>query len=429
MTERETRQLPSFVWVALIASAALHAINAVVFTRGFDFGWLGMRSIVAANALSITAIVVTGVAIVQLRRRLVGVAAVGAQIAMWAVVATVCAFAAHEVWQAGDHFSRASEQTFWYVRWALELTVTIGLVIAAHRSRTLVIAGAALLLFRSLPPFAWEELGSVLGDHAWTRMISTLIHATGTTGVLLLLLGASRGTDPSVPSLAIRGFRLAARGVWLRVIAAIVGVCVTFMMFAASRGSGKGVEMALVAALLVNMVSFGMFGIGALQVACSKVDGMSRFAFGMAGVLGLWCGSVMFIQAPSFYSMMAGGGDSHYQEDFLDALSIAQLLVATLSAALLAGGIATFANARGDSGGLGRQARSAGVTFVGLTLFSMIAQQVLIREVTTAAGGAMVLLLATVCALIAQVALAQLCTAASTSIDSEPTIPTAIVLP
>ncbi|HEV7554089.1 MAG TPA: hypothetical protein VGO00_01475, partial [Kofleriaceae bacterium] len=143
--------------------------------------------------------------------------------------------------------------------------------------------------------------------------------------------------------------------------------------------------------------------------------------------LALWCGSLMFIQAPSFYSMMAGGSHSAYHGDFLDALSIAQPLVATLSAALLAGGIAAFANARGDSGGLGHQARSAGVAFVCLTLFGLIAQHVLIREVTTVAGAAMVLLLAAVCALIAQVALAQLCTAASTSIDSEPTIPTAIV--
>ena len=429
MTDRETRTLPSFVWVAVIASVTLHFVSAVLTVSKVEYQWLGIRTMLASSATAIAWTVVLVIAIAHLGRRLIGVAAIGARIAMWALVVSLAVLVFREVYSAMDKLDRDVDQIYWYGRWAVGLVATTGLIIAASGSRALMIAGGALALLQELPPIAWQKLSSVIGtDYVWFRFLSMIMVVVGSIGWVLLLYGATRGTETPLPSLAIRGLRLAARGVWLRVIAAITSVCVTFMMFAASHGSGKAIEVALVAALVVNMLSFAMFGIGAIQVACSNLDGVPRFALGAAGVLSLWCGALMLMQIPWLYAVMTDS-QSFGGIDFLDALSIAQPIVATLSAALLTGGIAAFATARGDSGGLGRQARSAGVAFVCLMLFSLFAQYGLSRGTSSDAGGAMVMLLAAVCALIAQVALAQLCSAASNAIDSEPSIPTATLQP
>ena len=428
MTEGEPRQLPSFVWIAMIANIALHLANLLVVAADARLGWLGARVMVASNAMTIATMIVLGLAIAHLGRRLIGAAAIGARVATWAIAGSVALFVVRQIY-AAIHTSYDADVTevLWYVRWVIGLTATIGLIIAANRSRGLMIAGGAIALVQDLPPIVWEKISHVTEPHSdWFSVLNLGVVALGTTGTMLLLYAAAR-TETPLPSLAIRGFRLASRGVWLRVIAAITGVCATFLMFSASHGSGKAIEVALVAALIVNMLSFAMFGIGAIQVACANLDGMPRFVLGAAGVLALWCCGVMSMQPAALYRAMNDRG--FLDSDFFDALSIAQPLIATLSAALLAGGIAVFASARGDSGGLGRQARSAGVVFVCLMLFSLLAQYGLIRGASSMGGAAMVMLLAAVCGLIAQVALAQLCTAASNAIDSEPVIPTAIVRP
>ena len=427
MTERETRTLPAFVWVAMIAAAVLQLVDVAAQFSSDRFGWLGMRAFLASNAMYLTVHIVVAMAAAHLGRRLTGVARLGARIAMWGLVLAIGFWAVRELYFALGHVSEGTETIVLYIGWGLGLMVAIGLVLAACRSTALMIIGGVSMLFDNLPPVVWTSLWQSASAAHIVDLIYGLTILLGMTGTVVLLYGAARGAERPQPSLAIRGFRLAARGVWLRVIAAIVAVCVTFMAAAATGGSGKGLAMALVAALVVNVASFWMFGIGAIQAACANLDGLPRFVVGSAGVLSLWCGSLMFIQAPELYSSLTGNAPS-FGLDYLDPLSIAQPLIATLAAALFASAIASFAYARGDTG-LARQARSAGVAFVGLTLFALVAQYALIQAAHSTAGAVLVMLVAAVCGLIAQVALAQLCGAASSSIDSEPTIPTAIVRP
>ncbi|HEV7554088.1 MAG TPA: hypothetical protein VGO00_01470, partial [Kofleriaceae bacterium] len=401
MTERETRTLPAFVWVAMIAVAVLQFADLAVQFSSDRFGWLGMRAFLASNAMDLTVHVVIAMAAAHLGRRLTGVAALGARIAVWALVLTIGMSAVREIYFAVGHGSEDTETILMYVDWGLGLVVAIGLVVAAYRSTALMIIGGVSIMFDNLPPAVWTTLWKGAAPGHVVDVVYAISLLLGMTGTVLLLYGAARGAERPQPSLAIRGFRLAARGVWLRVVVAIVAVCVTFMA-AASGGSSKGLALALVAALVVNFASFWMFGIGAIQAACANLDGLPRFVLGLAGVLSLWCGSLMFIQAPELYSSLTGGAPS-FTLDFLDPLSIAQPVVAMLAAALLAGGVGSFAYARADSG-LARQARSAGVAFVGLTLFALFAQYALIEAAHSAGAVVLVMLVAAVCGLIAQVA-------------------------
>jgi hypothetical protein len=430
MTDRETRAIPSFVWVAVIATVALHLAEMAMLVAKTDWLWLGMRVQLATEAMGPVMGIVVGLAIAHLGRRLTGAAAIGARIAAWAIAVSIGLYLVRAVYEAFDQpYDRDLYEVFWYAKWIVGLTVTIGLIVAARNSRTLMIVGGVLALLVNLPPIAWEKLSEAMRgeEHNWIEALDMLVIACGASGWLILLHGAAR-TETPLPSLAIRGFRLASRGVWLRVIAAIAGVCVTFMMFTANHGSGKGIQTALLAALVVTMLSFAMFGIGAIQVACAKLDGMPRFALGLAGVLSLWCAGLMSFQG-RWFLRWTSMRSALFDDNFIGSFSIALPLVGTLAAALLAGGVAVFANAKGDAGGLGRQARSAGIAIVCLMVFGLVAQYGLIRAASSALGAAMVMLLAAVCVLIAQVALAQLCSAASNAIESEPVIPTATVRP
>jgi hypothetical protein len=201
------------------------------------------------------------------------------------------------------------------------------------------------------------------------------------------------------------------------------------IMAVSSRGSGGAgmMKLSLFGGLLVNLVSFVMFGLGAIGVARSAVDGVNRYTAAVAAAASLWCAGVMLEQLPRFYKILyssdygSWGGSS---AEHLTALSVALPVIGTLAGAVLAAVITGFARARNHEA-LTSSAGAAGVGYVLLMLASVGIQSFLLEKATSEGTLIGMMLVAAGCGLAAQVMLAKACRAASTSIDAEPGLPQA----
>src|SRR5262249_37140101 len=152
----------------------------------------------------------------------------------------------------GETFVLVEQYTFW----GFHATVTVLLLLAGLKRAPLAFAGAGLSVIASLPPFLAKHLYTAFADgwHA-ARIVMTALTLLHLAGTILLLLAAASSEEEIViqrSPLASTGLRHASAALWLRVIAAGVGVMLTFLAVS-SRGDGAAtmLKLALFGGLLV----------------------------------------------------------------------------------------------------------------------------------------------------------------------------------
>ena len=435
MDDRRTgwRNTPPILLVAFALQLAFSLVHlGVRMAESADRSFEDVhRWDLASNGIWALFAVMVCVGLFDLAARRTGGAAIGARVAglafvsLYALGVALNALFVFELMPHGEWIWRVEQ----YVYWTVNTAAAIGLAVAgAPRARALMGVGLALCLASRLPPVLGEAIfgGMDLGRQGaeLVRYAFGLVH---TIGLLLLVVAATDGVAAPRRELAARGFGLAASALWLRLIAALVGVLLT-VVAVSSRGDGGvgAIKLAMFASLVVNLVSFAMFGLGALHAARSAIDGVSRGGAAIAAAASLWCAGVMLEQLPQYYKILYGGdafGGSS-SRDHLQALSIALPIVGTLAGAALAAVIAGLARARNDAI-LTTSAGSAGVGYTLLMLASVGITSFLLEKADSAGGAIGMMLVAAGCGLAAQVMLAKVCRTASTTIDHDPGLPQA----
>ncbi|HEX5058007.1 MAG TPA: hypothetical protein VFV99_01550, partial [Kofleriaceae bacterium] len=321
---------------------------------------------------------------------------------------------------------------------AVWVVVPIGLAVANWRERReLAIAIVVVSLLTWPPPVLAKAMYSWMPEGKSSYVIDGALRMVRFG---LFLVGFAK--VPQVGAVidrvaAASGLRLAATSLWVRVIAAISLVLLTLMLVA-GRGSQGGLELfklATFTALIINIIAFMQFGVGALRTARGSVADLGRWPFVISGAISLWAAGVTLGQMPWLYRMLYKGGSSSFGSDnamqYAQALAVAMPILITGGVALLAVAIAGF-GARSGNEDLRSQAQAKGAGFVTLTLVSLAIQQWMIPEAmkkATSAGGFMMLsVLAAVASLFAIVMMAKLLRNGAEAIEAEPGLPPASVV-
>jgi hypothetical protein len=314
-----------------------------------------------------------------------------------------------------------------YTFWGISSAISVALFVAAvGRTRGLAIGGLVVCLiarspqFLRAPVFAGLHLELRGLTIAWE--IQSLIHVAG---LAMLLVAIAPDEAARRPSIAAKGFSDVANGLWLRVIAAVVGALFTLFAIGMKGESGyQLVKVVTFGGLAINLISFAMVGAGAFGVARSAVDGVSQYATIACGAASLWCAGVMFDQVPKYYQVLYGDHGGIRGSEEIQALSVAMPLVATLAGAVFATAIAMYARTRGNQD-LAARANGAGVGYLLLMLASIGLQSQLLEQARSQGDAIVVLFAAAGCGLVAQMLLSKVCRRASEAIAADPELPTA----
>ena len=431
MDDRQTgwRNTPPILLTAFaldLVFTAAHVVSRLVQSGERDYLAVD-RWDMASTGMWAAFVVMFCIGMFDLASRLTGGAAIAARVAslaygaMFATSTLLNVLSVLELLPHGEMIWKVEQYTYW----GLGTCVAIALAFAASkRSRAAAVVGFALSMVARMPGFLGEPLFQALdlGPRA-TEIVYTVLGILHTIAYLVLVIAATDGVEVPRRELATRGFGLAASSLTLRVIAAAAGV-VLVVMAVSSRGEGGAslIRFGMIGGLLVNLISFAMFGLGALRAARSALDGIARYTAAVAGAASLWCAGVMLEQLPQFYQVLYHQGHGSSGAERLQALSIAQPLVATLAGALLAAVISGFARARNDEP-LTTRAGAAGVGYVLLMLASVGVTSFLLETARSQGMLLGMMLLAAGCGLAAQVMLAKVCRSASASIDVDPGLP------
>ncbi len=410
-----------------LAFGVAHLVQRLTLTRDHYFDGVDRWGMAGSGVWAMFAVMV-GVGLFDLAGRLTGRAAVGARVAGIAVFASFALGMTVNILNIFDLLPH--EQWVWqvdqYLFWAIWTIAAVGLLLASP-ARLLAIAAFAVCMLVHPPPFLGEVMFKGFGILGAEILYGGLALAH-TAAMLVLVSDASDGAAPQRHDLAVKGFDRAAGALWLRVVAAAFAMMFGLMSAAsAANGSFAIMKFTMIGGLVINLASFLVFGLGALDVARSALDGVARYAVAIAGAASLWCAGVMLGQIPYLYQVLYGHESfaSSHQEERMQALTVAMPLVGTLSCAIFAGVMAAFARARGDEALAGR-ASSAGTTYVLLMLASIGIQSFLFEKATSLSGMIGMMLVAAGCALAAQMILSKVCRAASFSLESAPGLPTAV---
>ena len=148
-------------------------------------------------------------------------------------------------------------RTFWdiqgYVFWAESTALIVVLFLAGDR-KGLAIAGLALAFIVRMPQFVTNPVYEALslgyrGSMAFHSVLS-LVHSLGT---LMLVMAIAVGVPAHLPQRAASGFRRAASGFTLRLVAAAVSILLVMLAIGAN---GEGlVKLALLGGLFINMLA------------------------------------------------------------------------------------------------------------------------------------------------------------------------------
>src|SRR5689334_24289459 len=197
------RHVPAALRIAVVLDLAVFAVRAVPPFHGDLSLWIQLA--MTANAAQYAASVLFAIGALDLSRQLAGVARRGAQIA---VVAALLDLSLELVWEVMRVRMSWPPVLGWVVRYGLSaaaLGLVVGLAIAARRRfPSLAIAGIVVGVATRLT-LHLTHLQEI-------RMPLAGLH---TALVLVLVLAASTEHDVTMPELAERGFRHAARALWL----------------------------------------------------------------------------------------------------------------------------------------------------------------------------------------------------------------------
>lgn len=247
-----------------------------------------------------------------------------------------------------------------------------------------------------------------------------------------LAILASRGVTTTDRFSAASGFRLAARGLWLRVIAAVAVVLLTLMMIGSRSGGGlEAFKLAMMAQSVVGVIALLLVGVGALRAAGSGVPELGRVTLVLGGGASLWAAGATLAQLPYRYKMFYKGLRDEYSMsgsmDWLQALETAVPVIVIVGVALLATALSGF-GARAGNEDLRGEAQGKGIGFVALMLVALAIQLWMLPKATSVGNFAMLSLLAAAAGLWATVLMARLLARGAEVLEAEPGLPPASIV-
>lgn len=321
-----------------------------------------------------------------------------------------------------------------YVGAASIVAFAIGLVLVLPASRRILGIIAIALVFVTWPIepvrkalYGWMDLG-----RDSSMYFETVLRIVRYGTLLGLVISAARGVTTTDIYAASNGFRLAAKALWLRVIAAVCVVMLTLMLVA-GRGTG-GMELFRVAMMAQGLVTVGalaMFGAGALRAARASVPGLSAYTLVVGGGASLWAAGVSLAQLPYLYKMLYKSGEDSYSRsdamDWAQALSTAMPIVVIIGVALLATALSGLGARRGNEN-LRTDAQGKGVGFVALMLVAVAIQSWMLPKASSVGNYAMLALLAAGAGLWGTVLMAKLLARGADVVEEEPGLPPASIV-
>jgi hypothetical protein len=371
----------------------------------------------------------------ELARRMTGRARVGLNIAL---AGAAIAFAADLLvglvqFTAKPWDHRWVWKVYDYVGSTSMLAFAIGFVLVLPAARRVLGLVAVAIVFVTWPVdpvrtalFGWMDLGR---DATMYFELTLRLLRYGT--LLALAIVASRGTTTTDVYAASAGFRLAARALWLRVIAAVCVVLLTLMLVAG--GGRSGVELfrfAMISQGIVTIAALTMFGVGALRVAGSSVAGLSATTLVIGGGASLWAAGVSVAQLPYLYKMLYKTEETYMRSgsmEWAQALATAMPIVVIVGVALLATALSGLAARRGNED-LRTSAQGNGVGFVALMLVAVAIQTWMVPKAESASSFAMLALMAAAAGLWATVLMAKLLARGADVVEEEPGLPLASIV-
>lgn len=416
------------VWLAMIAVRVVYIFAVTDPYRGVRFAMFNEGTGFACEVLAT-------LGAFELARRLTGRAGQGALIAAIGFASTIAIDVAYGftsfMERAWEHewIFKVGDYAF-FVGW---LVVTIGVAIACGREkRGLGIAVVAVSLLTWPPPFLAKAMYGWIPDGKTGYAIEHAIRAARLIVLVAGFAAIARGTTVTDRALAASGLRSAGKALWLRVIAAVSVILLTLMVIG-GRGSKSSLEvlqLAIMAAAVVNIAALVLFGVGGVRAARGTIADLGRWPLVLGGAASLWAAGVTIAQLPWLYKMFYKHdsvlGRSELTE-YAQALAIAMPLVVTVGVGLVAIAIGRLAGRRGRAE-LIAHAQAKGIGFVVLTLVSLAIQAWMLPEAKSLGSFAMMSLLAAGCGFVATVMMARLCGLGADELERDAGLPSATLV-
>ena len=316
--------------------------------------------------------------------------------------------------------------------WVL-LAVALTLALpAAKRALGFAVIGVTLITF--LPyPLHDKVFGALHLDGKLGFTVEMLLRAVRVTLLALLFIRVAEGTTTTAhPAGAAEGFRLAAKGLWIRVIAACVVVMFTLLVIAGkSRGDStmSVFKLLMMGQAIVAVIALVMTGLGALRAARSGVPELEPLTLTLGGTGSLWAAGVSLAQLPTIYKAFYGAGEYGRGDlrEMAEVLSLALPVIVIVGVGLLATALSGFA-ARRNNEELRTDAQGKGVGYVVLMLVAIAIQTWMLPKSRSVGNFAMLSLLGAAASLWGTIMMAKLLGRGADSLEMEPGLPMASVV-
>lgn len=394
------------------------------------------KMILIGEGIGLATQILIAVGALELAQRFTGLARGYVRLAAWAIIVMVFLDTCFGLLQF------MKDQPMWvYKAWDYTSIVcwnvfAFGLVQAlGPKHRTLGYVALGVVFVAWLPPLLREPLYEMLKIEGKTGLIVfTILRVLRYLALGWLAIAASSyavAATPASPTLAGSGFRLAAKGLWIRVITAVVVVMFTLMLIVGKGGQGSMsfFKLVLMSQAIVSMIALLCIGLGGLRAARAGLPELNPFALGLGSAAALWATGVALAQLPHLYKMLYGSEymSRNDESGMTTALTLAAPIVVILGVGLFATALSGYAARRGDEA-LRSDAQSKGFGFVLLMLVAIAVQNWMLPKASSTGGFLMYSLLAAVASLWATVMVAKLFGRGADMLESEPGLPTASVV-
>jgi hypothetical protein len=303
------------------------------------------------------------------------------------------------------------------------------------KARVFGFIALALTIVIWLPEQVSSKLwAAIVSDGKTEYAIHTVLNA-----VRLALLGYAVTLLPlhdpqSKPHEAAEGLRSVARGLFIRVIVALM-VAVFVVMMSMGRGAGEGAvsffKLLMMTQVILGVVALAISGFGALRAARSGLHDLAPWTLTLGGGASLWATGVTLAQVPLIYKIFYGGRDGYLSggemRDMTEALSIAMPVIVIVGVGVIATAVVGYAARRGNES-LRSDAQGKGLGYVVLTLAAIAIMAYMIPKARKAESGAFLMLLAAGASLWGTIMIAKLFQRAADIFDTEPGLPPATIV-
>lgn len=335
-----------------------------------------------------------------------------------------------------DPWSHTTVMTAYYlvalVAWVL---FAVGITLLTPRARRIVgFIAIALTVLVWMPEQVSNKLWNALSlDGKPLHVIELACGIVRMVVLAVLVTMLPHRETPSRPHDAAEGMRSIARGLFIRVVVALV-VALFVVMMSMSRGASEGLvrffKLLMMTQAIVGVVALAITGFGALRAARSGLRDLGTYSLTIGGGASLWAAGVSIAQVPVLYRLF-------YREDSLytgrqgrelsELLSTAMPVIVIVGVGVLATVVSGWAARRGNED-LRSDAQGKGIGYVVLTLAAIAIATWMLPKARKAESGAMLMLLAAGASLWGTVMIAKLFQRAANVFEAEPGLPPATLV-